>query len=252
MNSLNTEVTKLVNIKKHKLSDLILILRLLILSSDKLIEENIKWNSPNYSVNEQDRVTLRIYPVDKVQIVFHRGSQVKTKPKFKLMDDPKKLLIWKENDRAVMMIDGNFDFLKNELYIKSLVKNWISKDKYIVPKLRIKSKSKSKIKPISQKYKKDISDKIIQIVFNLAPDSKKVINYGIPTFKLNGVNLVHFALYDKHLGFYPTPSAVEFFKKELSQYKYSKGSIQFPLDKKIPFNLIKKITGFRIKEIKSK
>ena len=80
-----------------------------------------------------------------------------------------------------------------------------------------------------------------------APASEETINYGIPTFKLNG-NLVHFAAYKHHIGFYPTPSALEVFKKELSDYKQAKGSLQFPLNKPIPFELVKEIVKFRVKE----
>jgi uncharacterized protein YdhG (YjbR/CyaY superfamily) len=69
----------------------------------------------------------------------------------------------------------------------------------------------------------------------------------MPTFKLNG-NLVHFAAYKNHIGFYPAPSGIEAFKRELSPYKWSKGAVQFPLDKPIPLDLVKKIVVFRVKE----
>lgn len=81
------------------------------------------------------------------------------------------------------------------------------------------------------------------------PEAEETIKYGMPTFVLNG-NLVHFAGYKKHIGFYPTPSGIENFQKELSEYKTSKGAIQFPLDKPIPFDLIAKIVKFRVKENK--
>jgi uncharacterized protein YdhG (YjbR/CyaY superfamily) len=80
-----------------------------------------------------------------------------------------------------------------------------------------------------------------------APAAEETINYGIPTFKLNG-NLVHFAAFKKHIGFYPDPSGIEAFKKELSVYKGAKGSVQFPLDKPMPLELISRITKFRVKE----
>ena len=69
----------------------------------------------------------------------------------------------------------------------------------------------------------------------------------MPTFKLHG-NLVHFAAFKNHIGFYPVPSGIEKFKKELSAYKGAKGSVQFPLDKPIPYGLIGRITKFRVKE----
>jgi uncharacterized protein YdhG (YjbR/CyaY superfamily) len=80
-----------------------------------------------------------------------------------------------------------------------------------------------------------------------APEAKETINYGMPTFTLKG-NLVHFAAFKSHIGFYPTPSGIEAFKKELSGYEGAKGSVQFPLSKPIPFNLISMIVKFRVKE----
>ncbi len=75
------------------------------------------------------------------------------------------------------------------------------------------------------------------------------MSYRIPTFDLNGRHLVHFAAFKKHIGFFPTSSPIPVFKDELAGYKTSKGTIQFPLDKSIPYGLIKKITAFRVKEV---
>lgn len=80
-----------------------------------------------------------------------------------------------------------------------------------------------------------------------APKSTEVISYGMPAFKQNKV-LVYFAAGKNHIGFYPTPNPIIIFSKELEGYKTSKGAIQFPLDKKIPLNLVSKITKFRVKE----
>jgi uncharacterized protein YdhG (YjbR/CyaY superfamily) len=80
-----------------------------------------------------------------------------------------------------------------------------------------------------------------------APEAEETINYQIPTFTLNG-NLVHFAAYKNHIGFYPTPSGIAAFKKELSAYEGAKGSVQFPIDKPLPLRLITKIVKFRVKE----
>jgi len=82
-----------------------------------------------------------------------------------------------------------------------------------------------------------------------APDAEEAIRYQMPTFRLDGKNLVHFAAYEHHIGFYPTPSGISAFKKELKPYKTSKGAIQFPLDKAIPYGLVKKIVKYRIKEM---
>ncbi|CAG5018821.1 hypothetical protein DYBT9275_06078 [Dyadobacter sp. CECT 9275] len=81
----------------------------------------------------------------------------------------------------------------------------------------------------------------------VAPDAEETINYGIPTFKLKG-NLVHFAGYRNHIGFYPTPTGIEEFKDELSVYKGAKGSVQFPIDQPLPMELIARITAFRVKK----
>lgn len=79
-----------------------------------------------------------------------------------------------------------------------------------------------------------------------APDAKETISYGMPTFKLNG-NLVHFAAYKDHIGFYPAPSGVTHLK-ELAKYISGKGTIKFSLDQKIPYDLIKKVVEFRVEE----
>lgn len=94
----------------------------------------------------------------------------------------------------------------------------------------------------------DILEKLRRIIGESAPEAEETINYGIPTFKLNNKNLVHFAAFKNHIGFYPTPSAIIAFERELSSYKQAKGSVQFPLDKPIPFEIVKDIVKFRIKE----
>jgi uncharacterized protein YdhG (YjbR/CyaY superfamily) len=78
-----------------------------------------------------------------------------------------------------------------------------------------------------------------------APEAIEVISYGMPAFKQNGI-LVYFAAYKNHIGFYPTASGIEAFKTELSSYQWSKGTIQFPLDKPLPSELITKIVKHRI------
>ena len=80
-----------------------------------------------------------------------------------------------------------------------------------------------------------------------APDAEECIRYGIPTFRFHG-NLVHFAAYRNHIGFYPTPSAIAAFRTELLRYKQAKGSVQFPLNEPIPVDLIRRIVRFRVKE----
>jgi len=80
-----------------------------------------------------------------------------------------------------------------------------------------------------------------------APEAQEKISYQMPTFFLNG-NLVHFAAFKKHIGFYPAPRGLEAFKDELSGYKGAKGSVQFPLDQPLPLELIGKIVKFRLAE----
>ncbi len=92
-----------------------------------------------------------------------------------------------------------------------------------------------------------ILEKLRVVIRKAAPKAEETINYAMPTFTLNG-NLVHFAAYKNHIGFYPTPSGIDAFKKELSLYKGAKGSVQFPIDKPLPWALITKIVKFRVKE----
>jgi uncharacterized protein YdhG (YjbR/CyaY superfamily) len=93
----------------------------------------------------------------------------------------------------------------------------------------------------------EILEKLRTTIRKAAPDAEEIINYQIPTFTLKG-NLVHFAAFKKHIGFYPTSTGIEVFKKELSDYEGAKGSVKFQLDKPIPFDLISKIVTYRVKE----
>lgn len=92
-----------------------------------------------------------------------------------------------------------------------------------------------------------ILEELRQAIKESAPKAEEAISYQMPTFRLKG-NLVHFAAYKKHVGFYPTPSAIEAFKEELSGYETSKGTVRFPVDKPIPLDLVKRIVRFRVKE----
>ena len=92
-----------------------------------------------------------------------------------------------------------------------------------------------------------ILEKVRRTIRKAAPEAEETINYQIPTFTLEG-NLVHFAAFEQHIGFYPTPSGIEKFKEELSVYEGAKGSVRFPLDEPIPYGLISKIVKFRVKE----
>ncbi|HEY3388044.1 MAG TPA: DUF1801 domain-containing protein [Prolixibacteraceae bacterium] len=90
-------------------------------------------------------------------------------------------------------------------------------------------------------------EQVRKTIREAAPEAEEAIKYAMPTFVLNG-NLVHFAAFKNHIGFYPVPSGIEAFKKELSVYKGAKGSVQFPLDKPMPVGLISEIVSFRVAE----
>jgi len=83
------------------------------------------------------------------------------------------------------------------------------------------------------------------------PEAKEKISYQMPTFDLNG-NLVHFAAFKNHIGFYPTPSGIEAFKQELSGYTGAKGSVQFPINQPLPLDLIRRIVEYRVAENRAK
>ncbi len=96
----------------------------------------------------------------------------------------------------------------------------------------------------------DVQEQLQQIretIKNAAPAASEKISYGMPTFFLNG-NLIHFAGYKNHIGLYPAPQGIEAFKEELSVYKGAKGSVQFPLDKPMPLDLIARITKYRVEK----
>ncbi len=114
--------------------------------------------------------------------------------------------------------------------------------------------SKKQFKTIDayiQTFPKDVQailQKVRQTIQKAAPDAVETISYQMPTFKLNGKGLVYFAAYEKHIGFYPIPSGMKAFEKELASYKQGKGSAQFPIDQPIPYDLVRRIVVFRAKE----
>ena len=103
-------------------------------------------------------------------------------------------------------------------------------------------------------FPRDVQQVLKQIrttIKKVAPDAEEAIKYQIPTFVLNE-NLVHFAAFKNHIGFYPTPSSIEAFKDELFRYESAKGSVQFPIDEPMPLSLIAKIVKFRVKETRAR
>ncbi|MDF2926177.1 MAG: hypothetical protein K0R57_5091 [Paenibacillaceae bacterium] len=102
---------------------------------------------------------------------------------------------------------------------------------------------------ISQ-FPEEIQDKLQalrRVIREAAPEAAEKISYQMPTFALHG-NLVHFAAFKKHVGFYPAPSGIEAFKEELAVYKSSKGAVQFPLDQPVPYDLVRRIVEYRAAE----
>ena len=95
---------------------------------------------------------------------------------------------------------------------------------------------------------RSILEKIRQTIKKAAPGAEETISYQIPTFKLNGNYLIYFAGFRNHVSLYPAPRGIEVFKEELSLYKGGKGTVQFPLDKPIPYDLVRRIVKFRVKE----
>lgn len=99
--NLSKEVTSLLDNLEHPLRNEIEYLRTIIMSTDLGLSEGVKWNGPNYSINNVDRITIRINPFKQIQVIFHRGAKVKEQPKERLVKKDYKILTWKENDRAI-------------------------------------------------------------------------------------------------------------------------------------------------------
>ena len=97
-----------------------------------------------------------------------------------------------------------------------------------------------------------ILERVRITIQNAAPEAEESISYGMPAYKLNGRPLVYFAGYQRHIGFYATPSGHSEFSQELSRYKQGKGSVQFPLNEPMPLDLISRIVQFRVKENRNK
>jgi len=97
-----------------------------------------------------------------------------------------------------------------------------------------------------------ILNKIRSIIIRKAPEAIESISYGMPAYKTNGKPLVYFAGYKKHIGFYATPTGHTEFANELSKYKQGKGSVQFPINQSIPYDLIERIIDFRVKDNEQK
>lgn len=128
--NINKEVTDFLNELNHPFRDEIEQLRICVLSADKNLTENIKWNGPNYCFDNEDRITMRIQPPTKqVQLIFHRGAKKQEQPKNSLIEDKFKLLIWKENDRAIATFKNMEDIENSKANLTEIVKEWIKATK---------------------------------------------------------------------------------------------------------------------------
>ncbi|MEE4193794.1 MAG: DUF1801 domain-containing protein [Anaerolineae bacterium] len=95
----------------------------------------------------------------------------------------------------------------------------------------------------------EILSSIRRLIHEVVPAVEEALSYGIPTFKLKGKNLVHFGAYKKHIGFYPSPSVIAYFEEPLSIYEGAKGSVKFPLNQPIPYELIRRMVEYRLEEL---
>ncbi len=123
----NLEVTKFLNALNHPFREEIEQLRLIILSANASLTENIKWNGPNYCVNDEDRITMKIQPPRQIQLIFHRGAKKQEQPKERLIQDTSGLLTWKENDRAIATFKNMQQIEAGKGTLNTIINDWISK-----------------------------------------------------------------------------------------------------------------------------
>lgn len=121
----NPEVSAFLDTLKHPLRAEIEALRTCILNANTGLTEDIKWNGPNYSLNGNDRITMRVQPPKQVQLIFHRGAKKLAQPKTKLIASTSKLLDWKENDRAVISFKTLKDIEAADKELSTIVKQWL-------------------------------------------------------------------------------------------------------------------------------
>lgn len=122
---MNESVTEFLNTLNHPLAGEITALRQQILSANGGLQENIKWNAPNYIFNGEDRITMRINPPKQLQLIFHLGAKVLEEPEDRLIQDESKLLTWKTNDRAVFTFINREAIEKNKKALNKIINNWL-------------------------------------------------------------------------------------------------------------------------------
>ena len=124
--NMNPTVDQFLNELNHPFRNEIDHLRSIILAASPLLSENIKWNGPNYSVEDQDRITMRIHPPkQQVQLIFHRGAKKQDQPKERLIADSSGILTWKENDRALATFQSLEAIEKANSELTSIIQSWI-------------------------------------------------------------------------------------------------------------------------------
>nr|WP_315244420.1 DUF1801 domain-containing protein [uncultured Flavobacterium sp.] len=123
----SSEVTEFLNDLSHPFRNEIEELRNYILESNRNLTENIKWNAPNYCFENEDRITMRIQPVTtNVQLIFHRGAKKKEQPKEKLIKNKSKMLVWKENDRAIIIFKNSQEIENGKEELQKIINQWIN------------------------------------------------------------------------------------------------------------------------------
>lgn len=127
-NILSREVTDFLDELNHPFKKEIELLRNVVLSADNNLTENIKWNGPNYCIDNVDRITMRIQPTTtkQIQLIFHRGAKKQEQPTDKMIASKSKMLVWKENDRAVVSFKNMQDIDNGKTELTEIIKQWIS------------------------------------------------------------------------------------------------------------------------------
>ena len=123
--NLNNDVTEFLDEQNHPFRKEIEQLRNCILTANTDLTENIKWNSPNYCFNNKDRITMRIQPPKQVQLIFHRGAKKQEQPKDKLIANKSKMLVWKENDRAIITFKSLQEIENGKDELTTIINEWI-------------------------------------------------------------------------------------------------------------------------------
>ena len=127
--NINNDVTAFLDNLGHPFRTEIEQLRVIILSANQELTENIKWNGPNYCFDNNDRITMRIQPPKQIQLIFHRGVKVQEQPKNRLINDQTGLLTWKENDRAIATFKNIDDIETHQKALTDIINNWINETK---------------------------------------------------------------------------------------------------------------------------